>query len=89
MAKVLLTEEQRIQNRCEARSRLIADGLAAFKNRYHLTNMNIGSEVGLSHSAIAKVLDGEDVRIHSMALMRLIEIAGLELRPRKKDGADD
>ena len=89
MAKVLLTEEQRIQNRCEARSQMLADGLAAFKNRHHLTNMNIGSEVGLSHSAIAKILDGEDLRIHTMTLFRLIEIAGLELRPRKKDGADD
>lgn len=86
MGRVLLTDEQKAKARFDAKSQLLADGLAAFKNRNHLTNRQISDGFGMCHTTITKLLEGDDVKLPIKTVWRVLEIAGLEVHPRKKPG---
>lgn len=78
MPKVALTAEQREKNRYDARARRLADGLAVFKCRNHLTNRNIGRTLGIRDETVARLLDGDrTVRLSMEVLFKLEEIAKL------------
>lgn len=85
MPKVYLTEAQRKRARCEAKSRILGDGLAVYKARGHLTNQSIADELGIGRMGVARLISGEDLTMPIYAVWRLLELAGLEVR-RKEPG---
>lgn len=82
MSKVCLTEAQRQEKRDSAKRRMLGDGLTVFKARNKLTNKQLGAEFGVGHEMVAKIMDGEDVKLSMHNLWRLLDIAGLEITRR-------
>ena len=85
MAKVVLTEAQRRQQRYERRNRTLADGLAAYKSRNRLTNENLAEMTGIGKNTVTRLLSGEDVKMSTMTYWRLLEMAGLDLKQKEKE----
>lgn len=85
MPKVCLTEAQRKRARCEAKSRMLGDGLAVYKARGHFTNQDIADELGIGRMGVARLISGEDLTMPIYAVWRLLDLAGLEVR-RKEPG---
>lgn len=83
MPKVCLTAAQKERARFEAKSRAMADGLAAFKNKEKLSNDQIGHEIGLSHVTVAKLLDGENVRIPVYTMWKLLALSGIQVKRKQ------
>lgn len=79
MPKVCLTEAQRQQERCKAKCRMVGDGLTVFKARRKLTNKQLGAEFGIGHEMVAKIMEGQDVKLSMHNLWRLLDVAGLEV----------
>lgn len=82
MPKVALTETQRRQQRYARKSAALADGLAAFKRRERLTDKQIGAAIGMSDKSIVKLLEEKPVMMTPETFWALLEVAGLEVRPR-------
>lgn len=85
MPKVYLTEAQRKRARCEAKSRILGDGLAVYKARGHLSNQDIANELGIGRNGVARLISGEDLTMPVYAVWKLLDLAGLEVR-RKDQG---
>jgi hypothetical protein len=85
MPKVYLTEAQRKRARCEAKSRILGDGLAVYKARGHLSNQDIANELGIGRTGVARLISGEDLTMPVYAVWKLLDLAGLEVR-RKDQG---
>lgn len=77
-----LTQTQRQEERDAAKRRMIGDGLTIFKARNKLTNRQLAAEFGVGHEMVAKILDGEEVKLSMSNFWRLLDIAGLELTRR-------
>ena len=85
MPKVVLTQEQRRRQRYERRTRVLADGLAAYKRRNRLTNENIAEMTGIGKNTVTRLLCGEDVKMSMMTYWQLLEIAGLDLKQKETE----
>ena len=79
MAKVLLTNAQKQADRMRRQRGMVADGLAAWKNRKDMTNVTAGAFLGVGHETVAKLLKGQDVKMSYDTFLLLIEVAGLTL----------
>lgn len=82
MPKVALTEAQRRRQRYERKSAALADGLATFKRRERLNNEQLAAELSMGKNSITKLLGCEDVMMTPTTFWQLLEIAGLEVKPR-------
>lgn len=77
-----LTQAQKDQLRYERKTAALAGGLAAFKRRQHLTLSQMAEELPVGKNSLAKLLDGEEVMLPPTAFWKLLEVAGLEVKPR-------
>ena len=75
-----MTEDQRHKLWYERRSQMLADGLAAYKHRNRLTNADLSQWLGVSSRTVAKLLEGEDVKLSVMMFWQLLEVAGLTVK---------
>ena len=83
-----LTEEQRIKAKNDAKRRMIGDGLAVFKAKNKLTNKQLGARLGFCNITIAKIVDGENVKVSLDQMWRLLDVAGIEIRKREVNPFD-
>lgn len=79
MPRVCLTQKQRNNERCKKKSRALGDGIAVYKVKNKMTNIQLGSEFGVSEKAIARILAGDDVCLRSSVFWRLMDAADLEV----------
>lgn len=76
MPSVALTAAQREEKRMAARAARLSDGLAAFKNREHLSNKDVGKALGICDRVVARILDADiTVRLPIKSIWKLEEIA--------------
>lgn len=80
MPKVLLTYEQRMEDRNIRLRMKIADGLCATKNRGKMNMDELGAKAGVSRNTMSKILSGEDVTLTYSTFVRMLDLAGLVLK---------
>lgn len=85
MPRILLTEEQRNDQRYAKLRRCIADRLATVKSRERLSQEQLAKRVGMSRSTMSRMLAGEVVLIDTTTWLRVLDVAGLALADRHKD----
>lgn len=91
MAKSLLTEEQRREERYKGLRRKIGDGLDSFKKhsrvtkRGSLTNKELAKNLEMGNGTVGKIIAGEDVQISVNKFFRVLDLAGMEIRPRREE----
>jgi len=91
MAKSLLTEEQRREERYKKLRRKIGDGLDSFKKhsrvtkRGSLTNKELAKNLEMGNGTVGKIIAGEDVQISVNKFFRVLDLAGMEIRPRREE----
>ena len=83
MPKVYLTDAQRRDARYQRILRELGDGLAILKVRNKLSNKALGHELGINHETVAKVLDGQEVKLNTKVLFQLFDLAGLEIKKKE------
>jgi transcriptional regulator with XRE-family HTH domain len=85
MPKVLLTHEQKLEDRNIKLRNAVADNLAVTKRRTGMNMEEMGAKVGISRNAMSKLLSGEDVTMSMSSLIRIIDLAGLTLKRRTEE----
>lgn len=80
MPKVCLTQEQREQAANERRRQLIADGMAAYKNRNRLSDEALGRRLGLGRNTVARILNGEEVKLETDKHFKVLAVSGYQMR---------
>lgn len=82
MPKVYLTDAQRQEAALQSTYQKIADGLAAFRNRKQLNNGQLGDELGINRKSVAKLLHTEALQVDVITLLKVIRLAGMEVKTR-------
>lgn len=85
MPKVLLTHEQRLDDRNKRMRNAIADGLCITKRKTGMNLTEMGEKTGVSRNSMSKILSGEDVILPISSLMRILDLAGLTLKKKVED----
>ena len=85
MSKVLLTEQQRRDDRYRNLRRCIGDRLARTMHRHNLKVMATSAELEMGHVTFAKIMDGEDVKLSTTKWLQILDLAGLKLVDRQED----
>lgn len=85
MPKVLLTHEQKLEDRNKRMRIAVADGLCITKRRTKMNLTEMGAKTGVSRNTMAKILSGDDVTLTMSSLMRVIDMAGLTLKKKVED----
>lgn len=84
MPKVLLTQEQRLEDRNRKMRLQIADGLCVTKHRGKLNMDELGGKVGVNRNTMSKILSGEDVTLKYSMFVRLLDLAGMTLKEAER-----
>lgn len=79
-----LTEAQRIEKAYQDRLKWMADGLAIYKNRNHLTNAEVASTLSIGVNTVAKVLNAEEVKLSTKDMLRLMFACGLTVGKKQE-----
>lgn len=82
MPKVLLTHEQKLEDRNIKLRNAIADNLAITKRRTGMNMESMGAKIGISRSTMSRLMAGDDVTMSMSSLIRLLDLAGLTLKRR-------
>lgn len=82
MPKVLITQEQRAEERSRKMREAIADGLCITRRRSGLSIEALGRTAGVGRNTMSKILAGEDVTLSVNTLLRLLDLAGMSLTGR-------
>lgn len=82
MARICLTEKQKQEAAVDKLYRKIADGLAGFQNREKLTKQQLGVGLGIGRGSVPKLLAAEDFSINVKTFLRVIYLAGFEVKRR-------
>ena len=77
-----MTQEQRLRNRCERIYDTLIDHLEDAKEKNRMTIDNVAEFLDVSRSTVKKMLKGESVELKSTTWCLVIELAGLELKPK-------
>ena len=85
MPKVLLTHEQKLEDRNKKLRVSIADGLCVTKRRTGMNMEEMGAKVGVSRNTMSKILSGDDVTLTMSSLIRVLDMAGLTLKWKVDD----
>jgi transcriptional regulator with XRE-family HTH domain len=85
MAKVFLTNEQKLEARNAEMRHRIADGLCVTKNRTKMSMEEIAKKAGVGRMTVSHLLCGDDVEIKLSSLIRLLDLAGLVIRQRTEE----
>ena len=83
--KICLTEEHREADKVNRLNRKIADGLAAYKNRHGLTQIEMADILGVGRGSIIKLLAGDGVVAGTTTWMKIIRAAGLRIVEVKEE----
>lgn len=83
--KICLTEEQREADKVNRLNRKIADGLAAYKNRHGLTQIEMADILGVGRGSVVKLLSGDGVVAGTTTWMKIIRAAGLRIVEVKEE----
>lgn len=79
-----LTEAQRIEKAYQDRLKWMADGLAIYKNRNHLTNAEVASALSIGVNTVAKVLNADEVKLSTKDMLRLMFACGLTVGKKQE-----
>lgn len=71
-------------NEYEHFRRMLADGLAVYKARLGRNNSEVGYRLGISHTTVARILNGEAVTTNTDTFLRIMGAAGLVVRKREE-----
>jgi hypothetical protein len=85
MPKVFLTNEQKLEARNAEMRHRIAYGLCVTKNRTKMSMEEIAEQAGVGRMTVSHLLCGDDVEIKLSSLIRLLDLAGLVIRPRTEE----
>lgn len=77
-----MTQEQRLRNRCERIYDTLIDHLEDSRKKNGMTVDNVAELLDVSRSTVNKVRNGKTVELKSTAWCLMIELAGLELKPK-------
>ena len=77
-----MTQEQRLNLRCERIYDMFIDHLAAARVQNAMTYDNMAEYLGISRSTVTKILHQQPVKISTDTFCRMLELAGLELKPK-------
>ena len=72
-------------NEYEHFRRMLADGLAVYKARLGRNNSEVGYRLGISHTTVARILNGEAVTTNTDTFLRVLGAAGMVIRRKKDD----
>lgn len=85
MPKVMLTQEQKAQERYRKLRVCIGDRVASAKRREDLTLMELANGLSMGHTTVAKLMDGADVSLSTTKFLQILDLAGLMLVDRRQD----
>ena len=77
-----MTQEQRLNHRCERTYEMLVDHMAAVRERNLLTYDDVAECLNVSRSTVAKIFHQQPVTISTDTFCRMLEFAGLELKPK-------
>jgi transcriptional regulator with XRE-family HTH domain len=77
-----LTAEQQLQRHCERTYDALIDHLAAARVSHGMTYDNVAECLNVSRSTVAKIFHQQPVTISTDTFCRMLEFAGLELKPK-------
>lgn len=77
-----MTQEQRLNYRCERTYEILADNLRDAQKRNGLTNANLAEFLHTGCGTVTKLLYQRPVRISVETFGLMLEFAGLELKPK-------
>lgn len=81
MNRICLTQEQKLELYLEKQYGKLTDGLAAFKNREHLTLEQMAGGIGTNRKVVTKLLNGEETRLDVLTFFKVLRVAGLKVVP--------
>lgn len=81
MNRTCLTRAQKLDLYFEQQYQKLTNGLAAFKNREHLNLVQMADGLGTNSKVIAKLLNGQDVRVDVNTFFRALRAAGYKIVP--------
>ena len=79
-----LTEAQRVERAYQERLKWMADGLAVYKNRNHMTNAEVASALHIGINTVAKVLNADEVKLSTKDMLRLMFACGLTVGKKQE-----
>lgn len=85
--RICLTAEQRKEESAKQMRERLASGLAAYKNKNRLTNKELGDELGICDTSVAKILNASDVCLPVSVTHTLLCIAGYDITKTKISNA--
>lgn len=85
MPEVFLTEAQRVAKHYERTRECIGTRFNAAMHKRHLTQEATAEYLGVNRSTVKKILDGEDVQMHTTKFLQFLDFAGLKLVDRAED----
>ena len=77
-----MTQEQRLNHRCEQTYEMLVDHMAAVLERNLLTYDNVAECLNVIRSTVAKIFHQQPVTISTDTFCRMLEFAGQELKPK-------
>ena len=77
-----MTQEQRLNHRCEQIYGTLIDHMEDVRAKNGLTVESVAAFLDVSRSTVNKMRKGEPVELKSTTWCLLLELAGLELKPK-------
>lgn len=88
MPSISLTSAQRIEKRKADKQKKIResimDAVSAYKNRNFRNNKKLGKHWGISHQAVAALLDGGRVSLDLDTLIRILDDVNMSIEEGKQ-----
>lgn len=82
MPKVYLTDAQRQEAALQSTYQRIVDGIVAYQNRKQMTKGQLAAELGICRNSIPKLFRAEDLQVNVKTLLKVIRLAGMEVKTR-------
>lgn len=80
-----ITEQERLEALYQKQCRMIGIGLNDFLAREGLKKIDLCHTIGLHHTSVKKLLDGEPVILDMVKLFKVIQLAGYKIVPVRKE----
>lgn len=88
MPSVFLTEAQRTDERYRKLRHSIGDRVALARHREKLKLMDMAQRIGMGHTTLSKLMDGEDVLLSTTRFLQILDLAGLKIVEKRKDALE-
>ena len=73
-----------MENEYEHFRHILADGLASYKARLGQNNSEIGYRLGIGHTTVARILNGEPITTSTDTFLRIMGAAGLVIKKKEE-----